>query len=583
MKTNLSKISDPGEGKLKSILKFVSFIFTTPGLRVLKRATSKFLQGRGIVKQHIPDYDEWIRSALAPAQLKADFEAEYPTVRTKPVIKVVVPVPGANMENVRETADSISSQLYPHCVEVVMADAPFEADIVGDRRLKKNDIEEHPADYILFVKEDCLLTQNCLFELVKHINKHPEDDIIYADDDLVGDHGRFRDPHFKPAWSPDTLLSRNYIGNIFLIRKSLLMSLKGLPRDYEYNNGYDLLLRATEQTNKIGHIPKILAHIRPEHPSVAKHAAAKKAVKEALVRRGLAAEVYDIHGTSDVFLVNYQVRYFGKVSIIIPSKDNSELLKTALNSIIEKTKYPDYEIIVLNNNSVSPEFSDLMNEYAKKYPAKFRCIDASFPFNFAKLMNLGVAESKGVYIIMCNNDIEVTHSDWMTQMVSYAQQEKIGAVGVKLLYGDNTIQHAGVVSTGTGDTSHVFVNMNKNVPGYLNNLNAVTNYSAVTAACLMCRKKLYKDSGGMEEALAVEYNDIDLCLKFRDLGYYNVYLPSVEVYHHESATRGHPFRSKESWHQHEKELALFKSKWPTFMDRDPFYSPHLHLDGSFKG
>ena len=582
MKTNLSKISDPGEGKLKSILKFVSFLFTMPGLRVLKRATSKFLQGRGIVKQHIPDYDEWIRTELDTARLKSDFEAEYPTLKVKPVIKVVVPVPHPNTENVRETADSISSQLYPHCYEVVTADAPLEAGIVGDERLNKNDIAEYPADYIFFVKRDCLLTPNCLFEFVKHINKHPEDDIIYADDDLVGDQGRFRDPHFKPAWSPDTLLSRNYIGNIFLIRKSLLTSLKGLPRDYEYNNAYDLLLRSTEQTREIGHIPKILVHIRPEHPSAATHAAAKKAVKEALVRRGLAAEVYDIPGISEVFQLNYNVRYFGKVSIIIPSKDNSELLKTALNSIIEKTKYPDYEIIVLNNNSVSPEFSNLMSEYAKKLPTKFRCIDASFPFNFAKLMNLGVGQSKGVYILMCNNDIEVTHSDWMTQMVSYAQQEKTGAVGVKLLYGDNTIQHAGVVSTGN-DTGHVFVNMDKNAPGYLNNLNAVTNYAAVTAACLMCRKKLYGEAGGMDEALAVEYNDIDLCLKFRELGYYNVYLPSVEVFHHESATRGHPFRSKQSWQQHEKELALFKSKWPAFMDRDSFYSPHLDLDGSFKG
>ncbi len=583
MKTNFSKITDPGEKKFTSILKFASFIFTAKGLGVLKKATTKLLLARGIVKQHTHDYSEWISAKLDTAQLKKDFDIAYPALKIKPVIKIVVPVTDPNIVHVQATTDSISAQLYPHCYEVLMADAPLEKDIVRDHRVSNNESGTYLVDYIFFVKQDCILTPNCLFEFGKHINEYPDDDIIYADDDLIDDHGRFHAPHFKPVWSPDTLLSRNYIGSTFFVRKSLLTGLKNLPPDYEYNNVYDLLLRATEQTNKIGHISEILAHNRISEPSPAKHGVAKNAIKDALVRRGVAAEVYDVPGRQEVFQLNYDVRFFDKVSIIIPSRDNTELLKTALSSIIQKTTYPDYEIILLDNNSTSSEFAELMKEYTSRYPTKFRCIGARFPFNFAKLINLGVAQSKGAYILMCNNDIEVTHAAWMTQMVSHAQQKKTGAVGVKLLYANGTVQHAGVVSLGTGDTGHVFVNMDKDAAGYFNSLNAVTNYSAVTAACLMCRKKLYTQAGGMDESLAVEYNDIDLCLKFRDMGYNSVYLPQVQLYHHESATRGHPFRSKESWQQHEKELAIFKRKWPGFIECDPFYSPHLGLDGSFKG
>ncbi len=583
MKSSLSKISEPGAGKFKSILKFVSFLFTAPGLGVLKRAVAKFLHRRGIVKQSAPDYSEWIKAELDTTTLKKEFDTGYESLKIKPVIKTVVPVPDPDIQYLQATTDSISAQSYRFCYEVLMADAPLLKDIKKDSRAGKvGDDDSYTVDYIFFVKQDCILTPNCLFEFVKHINAFPQDDIIYADDDLMGAEGRFYDPHFKPAWSPDRLLSRNYIGNTVLIRKTLLEGLKGLPRDYEYKDIYDILLRATELTNKIGHIPKVLVHNRPSQLSPVKHDAAKKAIKDALLRRALAAEVYDLPGVSEVFQVNYQVRYYGKVSIIIPSKDNTELLKKALSSILQKTKYPDYEIIVLNNNSTSPEFFDLMKEYTTKYASKFRCIDAGFPFNFAKLMNQGVAESNGAYLLMCNNDIEVTHADWMTQMAAHAQQAQTGAVGVKLLYADDTIQHAGVVSMGA-DTGHVFVNMEKSAPGYFNSLNAVTNYSAVTAACLMCRKKVYAEAGGMDEALAVEYNDIDLCLKFTALGYNNVYLPQVEVYHYESATRGHPLRSKEAWQQHEKELALFKSKWPDFIECDPCYSPHLDLDGHFKG
>ena len=582
MKTNFSKISGPGEGKWKSLLKFISFLLTKQGSGVLKRALSKRLQRSGVMKQDKLNYDKWIRTLQDINVLKQDFEATSNALKVKPRIKIVVPSPEIPTEHLEATRDSILAQQYRNFDEVLFADAPTLKDIRKESSAgAPPNSQLHSADCIFFVTPGCLLTPNCLYEFIRHINAHPEDDIVYADDDLMTDDTSFSSPYFKPDWSPDTFLSRNYIGSTVLIKKQLIDRLE-LPAGYEFTDIYDLLLRATEQTNHIGHIPKVLVHKRARISPGAEHAGAKKALEAALERRGRPAQVLGA-GVPEVFNINYAIRSVEKVSIIIPTKDGTALLKTAIDSIFQKTDYPDYEIILLNNNSSSPEFFSLVKQYTAQYAGKFSCIDANFPFNFAKLMNAGVAASKGAYILMCNNDIEVTHADWMTQMVSYAQHPETGAVGVKLLYPDDTVQHAGIVSIGARDTGHVFVGMTKNKTGYFNSLIATTNYSSVTAACLMCRKNIYEAVGGMDEALAVEYNDVDLCLKFRERGYYNVYLASAALYHHESATRGHPLRSKESFQQHEKELAIFKSKWPAFIERDSFYSAHLGLDGGFMG
>jgi GT2 family glycosyltransferase len=304
--------------------------------------------------------------------------------------------------------------------------------------------------------------------------------------------------------------------------------------------------------------------------------AAKKALEQALLRRGMPVEVKYLTGLRGYRIV-YPVQEEPMVSIIIPSKDQTELLKNTVDSILNKTKYSRYEIIVLNNNSTSKGFQQFVTEYSTKYSNQFRCVEAHFPFNFSKLMNMGRKLAQGKMLLLLNNDVEVIHDDWLEIMVSYTQQKRIGAVGVKLLYPDDTIQHAGVIVGLGGIAGHTFVGMHQDEPGYFNYIQSTNNYSAVTAACLMVRADVYDAVGGMDEIFEVEYNDVDFCLRIQEAGYNNVYLPHVSLYHFESATRGHPHQSKSGYERHLKEMALFKERWQKIIDHDPYYNPNLNL------
>lgn len=589
MKKNLAKISDSGEGTVTSLFKFALFIFTKPGFNLVKKITKRYLQTTGIIKQTLLPYNDWIKAQSAPDHAKNDFEQHIKKFTLTPKISIIIPASDTNEPGLAKSIASLFDQSYAHW-ELIIADTLPHHLAQKDDRIKLTAaatdntatcintlLTAATGHYFLFLTPGDIITPGCLFEVIKHINAHPADMLIYTDEDNLNDNGTFTNPHFKPGWSPDTLLSRNYIGHNIVAKKELITAINGFSEDIETNCFYDFLLRAAETTDRVGHIQQVLFHCSPQAFTVAENKTSKKALADAMVRRSMPATINEIAGAPGCYYINYEIKQPEKVSIIIPTKDNTALLKTTIDSIIEKTNYPDYEIIVLNNNSTSDEFFSLIKTYQTRHPGIFRCINASFPFNFAKLMNLGVTESKGKYILMCNNDIEVTHPGWMSNMVSYAQHSKTGAVGVKLLYPDNTIQHAGIVLGKDDTSSHVFANCNSNDNGYFFSLKAVTNYTAVTAACMMCRKEVYNKTGGMDETLEVEYNDIDFCLRLLQNGYYNLYLPSVVLYHHESATRGHPFRSIKAYKQHEKELAIFKSKWQPIIDNDPFYNSNLNI------
>jgi GT2 family glycosyltransferase len=427
-------------------------------------------------------------------------------------------------------------------------------------------------------------------EVVKHINANLDDDLIYSDEDKLSEKGTFIEPFFKPDWSPDRLMATNYLSHVIVIKKQLMDEVGGFRLGYEGSQDYDLLLRVSEKAQRIGHIPQVLYHWRIHDLSAAgstdvkpyAYIAAKRALEDALVRRNQPGEV-QYTTERGRYRIKYQVREAKKVSIIIPTKDAANMMKNTLDSILYHTDYPNYEIIVLNNNSTTKEFFDLMKGYEEKHKDIFRCVDASFPFNFSKLMNTGAALSTGEYILMLNNDVEILKKDWIDWMVAYAQNETTGAVGVKLLYPDDTIQHAGTI-IGLGDdkiAAHAFVGAHKDNPGYNNCLQSATNYAAVTAACLMCRKSVYEQVGGMDENLAVEYNDVDFCLRLIDHGYYNIYLPEVTLYHYESATRGHPHQTRESYERHIREIGIFKKNWNKYIKRDPYYNENLSLDKGF--
>ncbi len=614
------KKKTPGTSTIKKLLKFIIFTFTKPGFRIIRKIFKNALRKAYLIAEDrkveivyldvtgsngIHTYNDWINKKLDHVTLKNSFDEESRLLKHNPKISIVMPVYDPPANYLKYAIESVLNQLYTNwelCIADDCSPNPqikkiLEAYSLKDSRIKVVFREENghisassnsalalaTGEYILFMDHDDLLTTNCCFEVVKYINEQPDkNDIIYSDEDKV-DGNTFLIPHFKPDWAPDNLLSRNYFGHVVVMKKSIVDQIKGFRLGFEGSQDYDLILRATELSTKIGHIPKVLYHWRIHEKSAAQgedvkpyaYIAAKKALEEALERRDTPGEVKYLSGLRGYQMI-YDIVKPGKVSIIIPTKDHIKLLQNTIDSIINKTSYTDYEIIVINNNSVTKEFFEMMDEYRNKY-SNFQCIDANIPFNFSKLMNIGFSHSKGDYILLLNNDVEIIHNDWLTKMVSFAQHEKTGAVGVKLLYPDDNIQHAGVIIGLGGVAGHAFVNNYKDDAGYFNYIQSTDNYSAVTAACLMIRRNVYIEVGGMDEKFEVEYNDVDFCLKIMDHGYYNVYMPDVELYHYESATRGHPHQSKESWERHIREIGLFKDKWDKYIKNDPYYNPNLNL------
>lgn len=614
-----------GGGGFKKFLKFILFSFSRAGLLILRKVFKRILRQIYLWVEDRPvklifldksdgdrslSYQEWIGTKLNIKLLKADFEEGKATLVRKPKISILVPVYNPPLSFLHDAIKSVINQLYDNwelCIADDCSPNPqikrlLNAYAMKDPRIKvkfretnghisaasNSALELATGEYVLLLDHDDLLTPNCLFEVVKHINEHPEDKLIYSDEDKVDSMGVHSSPFFKPDWSPDKFLAINYISHVVVIERKLVEQVGGFRLGFEGSQDYDLLLRVSEATQHIGHIPKVLYNWRVHSLSVASeegdakpyaYIAAKKALEEALVRRGTPGEVQfqSIRGS---YRIKYHISSYGKVSILIPTKDAVQMLKNTIDSIFSLTAYPNYEVVVLNNNSRTPEFFELMDEYVKQHGDRFKCVEASFPFNFSKLMNLGVANSDGEYVLLLNNDVEILQKDWINTMVSYAQHEKNGAIGVKLLYPDDTIQHAGTV-IGLGDircAGHVFVGFYKDSPGYYNYLQSVDNNAAVTAACLMVRRNVYEEVGGMEEALEVEYNDVDFCLRILDKGYFNLYVPDVVLYHYESATRGHPQQTKESYERHVREVAFFQQKWKKYIERDPYYNPNLSLD-----
>lgn len=601
----INKIGTPENTKAQNIFNFLKFIITKPGIKLVKQKVKRLILSAEKHNQNI--YNRWIKDRTNINILQGQYNSTIGSLKVQPKFSIVVPVYNPPVHYLKLAIESVREQLYGNW-ELCLADdnspnpevqKTLQEYADKDHRIKivlrktnghisvcsNSALALATGDYIVFMDHDDLLTPNCLFEFVKHVNANPLDDIIYSDEDKIDDKGFHTSAHFKPNWAPDNLLSRNYMGHVLVMRKSITDKINGFREGYEGSQDYDLILRATELTSHIGHISKVLYHWRIHELSVASasdakpyaYIAAQKALNDALERRGTPGTAEFVADSPGTYRIKYKITKPGKVSIIIPTKNHAVLLEKALSSIIELTDYPDYEIILLNNNSDAPDFFALVNRYTQEHSNVFKCIDAAFPFNFSKLMNVGEAHATGDYLLFLNNDVEVLQKDWLTEMVSFAQREKTGAVGVKLLYPDDTIQHAGVVLGLGGAAAHVFTKIHRSERGYFNYVKSLNNYSSVTGACLMCRRSLFKEVGGFEEALRVEYNDIDFCLKLLAKGYYNVYLPDVELYHYESASRGQPYLNKENWEQHEIDFGIFTKKWLNYINNDPFYNPNLSL------
>ena len=440
------------------------------------------------------------------------------------------------------------------------------------------------GEFICFLDHDDELTKDALYEVVNVINQNNAD-IIYSDERLIRKNGKHISFIYKPDFSPDLLFSHNYITHLLVVRKSMFLDAGGFSSKYEGAQDYDLILRLTEKTKKICHIPKALYNWRNVatstslNPEIKPYAdnAGKMALEAALERRKIAGSVSNT-STRFFYRVKRKLNYQPLISIIIPFKDEPNLLKSCIKKILSKTSYQNYEIIGINNNSEMEKTFKIINEF-QQTDERIKFYEYNIPFNFSKINNYAAGLAKGEHIVLMNNDIKIINSDWIEALLEHSQRREVGAVGAKLYYDNNTIQHAGIIIGIAGFAGHSHRHLKRDAPGYYNRLMCIQNVSAVTGALLMVKKRLYMEAGGLDEKnLTIALNDVDFCLRLRKMGFLNVFTPYCEAYHYESISRGYEV-TPEKKARFNKETKYFQDKWRDLLvNGDPYYNPNLTLE-----
>ncbi len=512
-----------------------------------------------------------------------------------PKISIITPVWNPNEKWLRKAIESVTNQIYTNW-ELCLADGNSKPEV--KKLLKeysdKNDkikvkflstnqgisgnsneaLSMATGEFVGLMDHDDEISIDALYEVVKLMNESPDIDFIYSDEDKKDLKGKRVDPLFKPDWSPDFFLFTNYLNHFTVIRKKLLDEIEGFRLDFDGSQDYDLYLRVTELTNRVAHIPKVLYHWRKASGSAAAipanksyaHNNGKKAISEALERRGVKANV------EDAALYRYRVKYeiIGKpkVAIIIPTKNKVQLLKKCIESIENKTDYKNYEIIIVDNNSNDIETL----EYLKSISNKNRVLKYTDQFNFSDLNNWAAGHTDAEHLLFLNNDIEIISNEWLTGMLEHSQRKEIGAVGARQIHSDNTIQHAGIVlGVPKIIVGCAFWGHPANQPTYFWYGESIRNVSAVAASCMMVRRDVFNEVGGFDSNFAINHGDIDLCLRIRERGYFIVYTPYALLYHYESLTRG-----KENLKNIYKiDDDLFIRKWSRSAETDPYFSSNM--------
>jgi len=556
------------------------------------------------------EYLNWIKEK-EPSQFELDhFYEKANRFQYCLKISIITPVWDTDETILRSAIDSVINQVYVNW-ELCIVDGGSTKKHVNqvledyskrDNRIKVKFLSENKGiaensnealslatgEYIGFLDHDDELAPFALFEVIKKLNQNPDYQFLYSDEDKIDEEGNRKDPFFKPDWSPDQFLSQNYLCHFTVIQKTLVDSVGGFHKGYDGSQDYDLFLRCTEKipTDQIGHIPKILYHWRmnvgsaANNPSAKPYAfiSAKKALMEALTRRGIVGEV-----TDGLFLGSYRVRYVikgnPKVSIIIPTKDNFHILQRCIDSILEKTKYQNFEIVIVDNQSVEQETFHYYEEIRNN--PKIRILYYNNPFNYSAINNYAVSQVNSQYILFLNNDTEVISEDWLSAMLEHAQRNGVGAVGGKLLYPNGTVQHAGIIIGIIGDPpigAHSHRYFADDHPGYFGRLSLIQNVTAVTGACLLTQKEIFQSVGGFDENLTVAFNDVDLCMKIREKGYLIIYTPYAKLFHYESLTRGYE-DTPEKKKRFSKEAYYVRKRWGDVIDwGDPYYNENLTKD-----
>ncbi|MDE6882429.1 MAG: glycosyltransferase family 2 protein [Lachnospiraceae bacterium] len=533
----------------------------------------------------------------------------------RPIIfSILVPLYNTPEKFLRQAVESVMMQTYPGW-ELCLADGSDaehaevgricreyreKDDRIRYRKLKKNTgisgntnicLDMASGDYIALFDHDDVLHPCVLFEYMKAICEQGAD-YIYCDEATFRGNGTIDDMitlHFKPDYAPDNLRANNYICHFSAFDRNLLDSMSLFRSEFDGSQDHDMILRLTAKAKCVVHVPKLLYYWRSHAGSVASDInaksyaieAAKGAVAASLRQQGF--ENFEITSTKafeTIFRIKYEILGNPKVSIVIPNKDHLEDLRRCITSILDKSTYDNYEIIVVENNSTSDE----IHEYYKKIQenTNIRVITYEGDFNYSRINNLGVKNAQGEYILLLNNDTKVITLDWIEELLMYAQRKDVAAVGAKLYFEDKTIQHAGVVlGLGAHRTAgHSHYRVSSNNLGYMGRLCYAQNVMAVTGACLMMKKALFTELGGLDESFAVSLNDVDLCVRAWKAGYVNVFTPFAELYHFESASRGLD-NTGEKAQRYARESKAFRTRWKEVLEKgDPYYNVNFSLDRS---
>lgn len=591
-----------------------------PWLRYLKKLKPYNIQKGLRYLKHYGPKEFWIRlcERMEPEEVPYGpwFEKHKPSAeelerqrkkkwKNPPLISVAVPAYRTPPGFLEQMILSVKEQTYPHW-ELCIVNASRGEDGMeqvlgryagGDERIRVKNLEENlgiagntnealvmaRGEFVGLLDHDDLLAPQALFRIAEALTADPQADAVYTDEDKVTtDLSEHFQPHFKPDFNLDLLRSNNYITHFFVVRTRLAREAGGFRREFDGAQDYDFIFRCTEEAKKVLHVPEVLYHWRTHKASTADNPASKmyafeagkRAIEAHLARCGQEGTV-SLRKDLGFYRVEYPVQGEPLVSILIPNRDQKETLEKCLNSIWEKSTYKNYEILIVENNSSSPEIFDYYREIEKR--PGVRILTWKEGFNYSAINNFGEKSAAGDYLLFLNNDVEVINPGWIEELLGNCQRKEVGIVGAKLYYPDDTIQHAGTVIGIGGIAGHAFLNMPRSRTGYLHKASLQMDLSAVTAACMMMKRQVFKQLGGFEERLSVAFNDVDLCLRTVQAGYLVVYNPEVELYHYESKSRGAE-DSEEKVRRFQEEIEFMRCRWMDLLKKgDPYYNRNLTL------
>lgn len=589
---------------LYAIAAMLSPISARSSERFFRSARKRDPQARDQVSY---DYSDLVEAWDSQREIDRErYEILAQELKTGPLFSVIVPVYNTDPSLLGEMIGSIRSQTYTNwelCIADDASSNPAVKDVLrqaqkDDERIKvvfrstnghisvatNSALELATGTFVAFVDHDGLLHRDALLHVAFELSRDRNLKVLYTDEDKIGVDSKRREPHFKPAWNRELLYGMNYICHLLVCDAELVRSIGGMRTGYEGAQDHDLLLRCVAQVSdtQICHIPKVLYHWRASPGSVAESSDNKPYATDAGLR-AMADHLFAAHGRRCevtkgmlpfTYVPQWPIDIAPKVSIIIPTRDRLDILEIAVESILAKTDYPDFEIIIVDNGSVEPQTLLWFKRICAR-DGRVRVIRDVRDFNYSALNNGAVNVCDGQVLAFLNNDVEVISPQWLSELASHAIRKDIGCVGAKLYYPDDTIQHAGVVLGVFGGAAHVFRHYARTHPGYSQRLLARQEYLAVTGACLAVRRSVFEAVGGFNEMdLAVAFNDIDLCLKVNSAGYRNVWTPYAELYHHESASRGSD-NTPEKRDRFLRELNYLVERWNITKIEDPAYNPNL--------